>query len=146
MFDVFIAQLRCPACGTEVPEAEIQTYLRDGSADGSGLRVGFELDAADLTTDSILGAGYALIAPPEQGGPIRLLDVWICPACETEPWAMVEIVERKIRRISAVTLDRPTLESAHFISDTNANILADSLRGDLVGLSSVDVLRRRLPG
>lgn len=144
MFDVFVASMRCPACGIDVPDAEIQTYLRGGSADGSGLRLGFEFDAADLTTESIIGAGYALVSPPEPDGSIALLDVWTCSACGSEPWARVEIVSRKVRQISAVSLDRATLSSAHFISDTNARILADSLRGELTDLDAVEVLRRRV--
>lgn len=144
MFDVLLAPLECPACGSGAPEAEIQTYLRGASADGSALRVGAELDAADLTTESILDAGYALVQEPDVGGPIRLLDVWICPSCQTEPWAMIEIVDGRIREITAVTLDRSTLLAVHFISETNAAILADSLRGDLEGEDAVAVLRRRL--
>lgn len=145
MLDVFVAPLRCPACGADVPDAEIQTYIRDGSADGSALRVGFELDEADVTIESIQNAGYLMVTMPDHGGPMRLLDVWICPACQTEPWATVEIRGRRIHEIVAVTLDRATLVSSHFISETNANILADSLRGDLEGVDSVEVLRRRLP-
>src|SRR6185503_11622580 len=121
MFDVFVAPLSCPACANVARDAEIQTYIRDGSADGSGLRVGFELEPAEITTESILGAGYALIEPPSPDGPIRLLDVWICPQCQTEQWAMVEIADRRIRSIEAVKLDRATLEDANFISDVNAD-------------------------
>ena len=156
MFDTFIAPLRCPVCNGDAPEAELQTYLRGVSADGSALRVGDQLDAADLTTESLLDAGYALVREPEVGGPIRLLDVWICPSCQAEPWAMVEIADGQLRAVTAVVLDRPTLLSAHFISETNAAILADSVRGDLEGADEdvaesvdedvVDVLRRRLPG
>ncbi|HUQ07162.1 MAG TPA: hypothetical protein VM261_31945 [Kofleriaceae bacterium] len=146
MLDVFVAPLRCPACGADAPEAEIQTYIRGASADGSAMRVGFELDAVDLATDAILNAGYVLVQEPDVGGPVRLLDVWICPSCQTEPWAMIEIVDRRVREIAAVTLDRPTLMAVHFISETNADILADSLRGDLdAGLGSVEILKRRLP-
>jgi hypothetical protein len=145
MFDVFVAPLRCPACGADAPEAEIQTYLRGASADGSALRVGAEIDAVDLSTESILNAGYVLVQEPDYGGPIRLLDVWICHACGTEPWATIEIVDRRVHEIAAVTLDRATLRTAHFISETNAAILADSLRGDLAGADSVEVLRQRLP-
>lgn len=146
MFDSFIAALRCSACSTDTPEAEIQTYLRGVSAEGAALRVGDPLDEADLTTASILDAGYALVREPEVGGPIRILDVWICPSCQAEPWAMVEISDGVIRAVTAVVLDRPTLLAAHFISETNAAILADSVRGDLVGADLVEVLRHRLPG
>lgn len=147
MFDVFVAQLRCPGCDTVVADAEIQTYIRDGSADGSALEVGFELDPLDLATENILDAGYVLVNPPNADGPIRLLDVWICPQCETEQWAMVEIADHEIRSIEAVKLERATLESANFISDVNADLLAEALRGEepATGESSVELLRQRLP-
>jgi hypothetical protein len=147
MFDVFVAPLRCPGCATVVPDAEIQTHIRDGSADGSALAVGFELDPFDLATDSILDTGYLLVSPPDAEGPIRLLDVWICPGCETEQWALVEIAGRKIRSIEAVKLDRATLESANFISSVNADLLAESLQGGqpATNASSVEILRQRLP-
>lgn len=146
MFDSFVATLRCPACGAAVTEAEIQTYIRDGSADGSALRVGDELDAVDLETDSILDADYALVTPPGPG-PIRLLDVFLCLSCRTEQWAMIEIAGRTIRRIEAVTLDRETLASANFISDVNAGLAAAALRDQELDAdaTSVEVLARRLP-
>jgi hypothetical protein len=146
MFDVFVAPLRCPGCDTVV-DAEVQTHIRDGSADGSALGVGFELDSVDLTIESIVDAGYALVNPPDADGPIRLLDVWSCRQCETEQWAMMEIADRKIRSIEAMKLDRATLESANFISDTDADLLADALRGEepATGASSVEILRQRLP-
>jgi hypothetical protein len=146
-FDIFLAPLRCSNCGTAVPDAEIQTHIRGGVADGSVLGVGFELDPVDLTTESLLDAGYALVSHPDADGPIRLLDVWICPQCQTEQWALVEIANRKIRSIEAVNLDRATLESAHFISDVNADLQAEALQGEQLapGASSVEILRQRLP-
>jgi hypothetical protein len=128
-----------------VADAEIQTHIRGGSADGSSLTVGFEFNPLRLTTERIVGAGYALVNPPDPGGPIRLLDVWSCPQCETEQWAMVEIADRKIRGIEAVTLDPATLESANFISDTEADLLAEALTGPVSTASSVEILRQRLP-
>jgi hypothetical protein len=46
-----------------------------------------------------------------------------------------------------VNLDRATLESANFISDVNADLLAGALRGEepARGESSVEILRQRLP-
>jgi hypothetical protein len=41
----------------------------------------------------------------------------------------VEIANHKIRSIEAVKLDRAILESANFISDVNADLLAEALRG-----------------
>jgi hypothetical protein len=147
MFDVFVAPLRCPGCDTLAADAEIQTHIRGGSADSSALGIGFELNPSRLTTESIVGNDYALVTPPDADGPIALLDIWLCPQCETEQWALVEIADRKIRRIEAVTLDRATLEAAHFISEVNAELLAEALRGDepATGESSVETLRRRLP-
>ena len=147
MYDVFVATVRCPSCATGTAEAYIQTHIRDGSADGSALRVGFEFDPSDLTTESLVDAGYALVKSPEANGPIRLLDVWICRQCKTDQWAMVELADRRISSIEAVKLDRATLESANFISDTDADLLAARVRDDepTAGTSSVEILRQRLP-
>jgi hypothetical protein len=86
------------------------------------------------------------VSPPGPDGPIRLLDVWICPSCDTEQWAVVEIADRRIRSIEALKLDRATLESANFISEVHADLLAQALRGDeqTAGDSSVEILRQRL--
>jgi hypothetical protein len=147
MFDLFVAPLRCPHCAAETPEAQIQTHIRGESADGSELGIGAEIEPYFLTTDQIVRSGYALVNPPAPGDPIRLLDVWICRYCQTEQWALVVIAGGRVARIEAVTLDRETLESANFISDLDADLLADSLRApdDDSRLSAVDVLRQRLP-
>jgi len=46
---------------------------------------------------------------------IRLLDVWTCPECATEQWAVVEVAGTRIDRIEGVLLNRATLEGANFI-------------------------------
>ena len=148
MFDVFVAELRCPNCGQVNPitaNTGMQTYIRD-DADGSALSVGFVFDPRDLTMRSILGSDYALIAEPPLGGPIRLLDVWSCPQCSTEQWAMVTIADGRIERIEAVELTRATLEAANFISDTNAWLAAQRFveMDPADRTAGVDVLRRHL--
>jgi len=145
-FDVIVGPLQCPNCGAE-DVAEIQTRIRGGSADGSGLDIGFEFDAVDLKTERLLGRGYALVRAPAVGEPIRLLDVWSCWTCETEQWAVVEIANRTLRSVEAVTLDQATLDSANFISEVNAFVLAEYLRGDRLASrdDAVAELRRLLP-
>jgi hypothetical protein len=147
MFDFFIAPLRCPDCDTDYPNAAIQTHIQGGCEDGSALRVGFQLDAVDLKSEHILGAGYALVTEPRPGGPIRLLDTWSCWRCVADKWAVVEIVDRRIRNIEAVKLDRVTLESANFINALNALMRAETLVGERLEWSApfVEILRQRLP-
>ena len=152
MYDVFVAELRCPNCGQVIPitaNTAMQTHIRD-DADGSMLGIGFVFDPRDLTTQSILDSDYALITEPRPGGPIRLLDVWICPECSTEQWAMVTIADGRIERIEPVVLTRAVLEAANFISDTNAELeaqrFAEAGGAEAAGGAiSVDVLRRHLP-
>jgi hypothetical protein len=145
VYDTIVAQLRCPGC-TTVVDATIQTHLRT-VADGTWLQVGSEIDAYDLTDENIAASGYARVNAAEEGEPIRLLDVWSCPHCQTEQWAMVEIADGKIDGVEAVELDRETLESANYISEVDADLLAGALAGedDVAGAGSVDVLRQRLP-
>jgi hypothetical protein len=128
----------------------MQTHIQGSSADESALVVGYSFNPVSLKTEHLLGSGYALIAPPTATAPIRLLDVWICPACETEQWAFVDISGGRIERIEAVLMSRSTLEAASFISDTSAELLATALMdispSELTDrkLDSVEVLRQRL--
>jgi hypothetical protein len=152
MFDTFIAALHCPRCGNVSPATAVcgvQTHLR-GDADGSELAVGYSFDPVDLKTEYILGAGYALITPPAAAGTMRLLDVWTCPACQSEQWAAVEIVQGRLERIEAVAMNQATFLTANFISDVNADFLAEALTGVSQAeiaqekVSSIDILRERL--
>jgi hypothetical protein len=145
MFDVFVAELRCPKCRQLIPttaDTGMQTYIRD-DADGSSLGIGYMFDPRDLTTKSLLGASYALIAEPPPGGPIHLLDVWSCPACRTDQWAMVTIADGRLQQIEGVTMTRATLEAANFISDLNADILAERFEKPRTE-STIEILRRHL--
>jgi hypothetical protein len=97
-----------------------------------------------------VNADYSIVAPPREAGMLKLLEVWTCPSCETEQWARIEIEDRRIVRIDAVTMNRATLDSANFISTTNGDLLAAALM-DLSPmeyserkLDSVAVLRERL--
>lgn len=152
MYDYFVAALRCLHCGTvsaATAATNMQTYIR-GDRDGSELPVGYSFEPVDLTTRHLLGADYALIAPPPTEGTVRLLDVWTCPACETEQWAAVEIVGGRIERIEAVPMNRAIFEAANFISDVNAELLAAALMDISPAefaerkVSSVEILRQRL--
>ena len=152
MYDYFVADLHCPGCGTVSPttaNTNMQTSIR-GEADGSALGVGYSFDPIDLTTQHILSAGYALISAPVTAGSMRLLDLWICPACQTEQWAMVEIVGGRIEGIEAVQMTRASFERANFISEGNADFLAEELTGVTQSeiaerkLNSVEILRQRL--
>jgi hypothetical protein len=64
---------------------------------------------------------------------------------------MAEILDRTIRRVEGVKLNRKTLESANFISEDNAGYLADSLLGEsplersATRPSTLEILRQRLP-
>lgn len=150
MHDYLVAELRCPRCGTLSPagaDIDMQTYLR---REGATLGVGYEFAPADLRTENVVTADYSIVAAPHDAGTLKLLEVWTCPSCETEQWAMVEIEGRRIARIDAVTMNRATLESANFISTTNGELLAAALMGispmeySERKLDSVAVLRERL--
>jgi len=153
MYDYFVSELRCPRCGTINPTTaytNMQTHIRGGSADGSELAVGTQIAPVYLTTEHLEGAGYAVISAPSDANSLRLLDVWICPACNTEQWAMIELVSGRIERIEAMEMSRATFEAANFIDDVNAELLAAKLLDIPFAefserkLSSVEVLRERL--
>lgn len=147
MFDTFIAELRCPRCGTVSPAGagNMQTHLLEN---GDNLPVGFLFEPIDLKTEYVIDAGYLLIREPTVGGTIRLLDTWGCSGCVSDQWAVVEIVDMRIERIEAVSMNRETLEAANFISDMNAEFLAARLSDDALDLDDrqdiVEILRERL--
>jgi hypothetical protein len=147
MFDVFIAEIKCPKCSSVIEKAEIQTHIRGGCADSSGLHIGFAIDAHNLTEHNLLGAGYILINKPEADKAIKLLDTWICPVCQTEQWACVTITDYKVHAIEGIKLDKTALISSHFISDINASLAASSLlNGQCVGdQESIEILLNWLP-
>jgi hypothetical protein len=152
MYDYFVAALRCPSCGLTVPpdsSTNMQTHIRD-DASGVELGVGFEFDPREVQPESIQSSGYQLIRLPAATEPILLLETWEHAACgRGDLWAVIAIEGVRITSIEAVTLDRPTFERAHYISD-NCFVLAARLSGIaasdlLVGKSGcVDVLREHL--
>jgi hypothetical protein len=145
MYDLFVAEMRCPNCGVVIPvtaHTNMQTGIRD-EADGSALGIGYEFDPVDLKPENVVRAGYALVSTPSDGRPIRLLDVWICPSCNTEQWAMTTIDKNTIQLIEAVPFTRATLDAANYISDVNADVRAKAFSDQ--GASSVETLRRNLP-
>jgi hypothetical protein len=92
MYDYLIKDLHCLDCGTINPTTaytNLQTHIRGGGADGSELTVGTSLAPVYITTEHLVRAGHALITPPTAADSIRLLDIWICPMCNTEQWAMI---------------------------------------------------------
>ena len=117
----------------------MQTHL-GGGANGTALGVGDLLDPADLNAEAVRGAGYLLITPPTAGGTLRLLNSWSCYSCNTDQWAIVEILESRISRIKAVSLNRAVLDEANFIGAVDAELLAAAF----LDLSSREMRERRL--
>jgi hypothetical protein len=144
MYDVFVANLQCPGCSAVASvndNTAMQTHVRC-DADGAALGVGFQFEPNDLETEDIVRGGYLLVSPPVQGKPIRLLEVWICPSCQTEQWAAITIDDNCIQDIEAVRLDGAALRAANFISEVNAELLAEHLAG--LRTDVVETLRRIL--
>jgi hypothetical protein len=119
----------------------MQTHIRV-DADGSALGVGYEFDPFDLQSDKILRCGYLLVSAPPPDGRLRLLETWICPKCETEQWAMVTIDRGRLQLVEAVQLDRASLDLVTFISEVNAEMVAEGFRDH--GETVVETLRRNL--
>jgi hypothetical protein len=146
MYDIFVAELQCPNCRT-VHTADaytnMQTYIRS-YPDSSAIGIGFIFEPRELTTKNIINARYKVIAEPPPGGPIRLLNTWTCPACNTEQWAMVTIADGRLQQVEGVTMSRATLEAANFIPDIDADLLAERYASPDAE-NSIDILRRHLP-
>jgi hypothetical protein len=148
-YDYFVAELKCPACGT-VSAADdstgMQTYIRE-HPNAEFLRVGSPLhvDAEAIERNAV--DGYLKVRTPAPGEPIRILHPWTCPVCGTYNWAQIEIRDGVIARIVSVPLNRETLEHSHLISneaDFVAASLANLTAHEIVGKDTVQILRERL--
>jgi hypothetical protein len=132
MFDEFQAELHCQNCSHLSSMKEnicMQTHLL---SEAVTLRVGHVFDLNDVSIRNIVGSGYMLIAEPVASDPIRLLNTWSCPACDKEQWAMVEISDRRLSSIKAVSMNATSLREANFIGEVDGELLA------------IEVLRQRL--
>jgi hypothetical protein len=123
MFDLFVAELRCPRCG-HVSAADdatnMQTKIRD-DPERVWLGVG---SALEIDPATVPDAGYYLVQPP--GDTIRILETWACPTCDFYPnWAEIVVRGGRIERITAVPLDRETLDRVHFITEDVYGLAAD---------------------
>ena len=132
--DLFVAELRCPRCGN-VSAADdatnMQTKIRD-EPELAWLGVG---SALELDPATIPDADYYPVQPP--GDTIRILETWACPTCDFYPnWAEIVVRDGRIESITAVPLDRDTLERVHFICQDAYYIAAD-----LAGRNTLDVAR-----
>jgi hypothetical protein len=152
MYDYFVAPRRCPSCGLTTPSdssTNMQTHIRD-DASGTELGIGFEFNPLEVRPQDIQSSGYQLIRQPAAGEPILLLETWEHTACgRGDLWAVITIEGVRITSIEAATLDRPTFDRAHYISD-KCFVLAARLAGiaasDIVARANgcVDVLREHL--
>src|SRR5262245_8864808 len=119
MYDYFVAAMRCPNCEAISPadsSTNLQTHIRY-DAEGIEIPVGYELAARDVTNRRIEGAGYLPVGG-ETNGRTRILETWICPTCGHENWARVTLLGTTVTAIEGVTLDRATLESAQYITES----------------------------
>ena len=143
--DLFVAELRCPRCG-HVSAADDATNMTTKIRDEPelawlGVRSTLEIDPA-----TVPDAGYYPVQPP--GDTIRILQSWDCPTCDSYPnWAEIVVRNGHIESITAVPLNRETLERIHFICQ-DAYYIAEDLSGrnypDIARDEIVPILRQFL--
>ena len=132
--DLFVAELRCPRCG-HVSAADdatnMTTKIRD-EPELAWLGVG---SALEIDPATVPDAGYYLVQP--SGDTIRILQIWSCPSCDFYPnWAEIVVRDGRIESITAVPLDRETLDRANFIDEDVYSVAAA-----LSGRTGLDVAR-----
>jgi hypothetical protein len=144
----FAAEMTCPVCGTVSPDTT-DTGMSNKLLDTefhSALRVG---DSPDISLVDIECAFLTLNAP-KPGEPVRILQDWVCPTCGSINWAIVVIEGRTVTSITAVPLNRRTLDGANFINeriyDYYEGITGEPLLvGDQIRADIWTVLRNALP-
>lgn len=132
--DLFVAELRCPRCGhvsAADDSTDMQTKIRD-EPELAWLGVGSALELDPVTVPD---GDYYPVQPP--GDTIRILQSWSCPGCGFYPnWAEIVLRDGRIESITAVPLNRETLERIHFIDEEVLGVAAA-----LVDRDSIDVAR-----
>jgi hypothetical protein len=108
----FIATLTCQWCAKS-NELYIQTSLPiETNGQYSEHRVGDPID-----TTSPESAGYLKLRDIRKGEPLRLLELWDCPACGRANWAEVEIDQERVQAIRGVPWNQPALDHAQYLTE-----------------------------
>ena len=127
LFDWFVAELTCQACGRLSPAdntTSIQTKLR-ADARQNCLAVGAALA---VTRDSAEDARYTMVSAPT-GPDVRILQHWECPACgDLAQWLEVIVREGKIVSIEAIRFDAAALKAANYVEDETLLFAAAAIR------------------
>jgi hypothetical protein len=145
--DYFVGHLVCPRCGTTSPADEstnMATYIRD-EPQLAYMGVGHPLH---VNLEEMNNRGYLMVRRPLPGESIHILHTWECPACgQAFNWAEIVVKDEAIEQIKAASLDRETLERAHFISREVVNVVS-KLTGkpfaELVDADLVSLLRQHI--
>jgi hypothetical protein len=111
----FHAKLACPSCATASDVVFYTSGLGRDPID-THVKVG---DTLEVDRDDFADA-YLTLREPE-GREVRALERWGCAACKEGQWARLvfeQLDDEHYRFASAtgVTLDRATLDGAHYIS------------------------------
>src|SRR6266852_4032714 len=101
------------------------TYIRD-NPDLERLGIGSPLKLDPLRIAENNYDGYLTVKVPRTDEEIRILHPWDCPYCGAYNWAEIVVRNGIIESISAVPLNRETLERSHLISN-EAEFIAASL-------------------
>lgn len=139
-YDLVEATMECPVCGFEGRTAEhldMQVRFRE-TPTGIALQVGMEIE---VDTEF---ASYVELSKPAVLRAVRLLEVWRCSSCETDPlWAEVQLQEGSIAAVrNADLLDGYDLDRVHYLSD-EAWDLVPSAEAEVVAKGEQGPLFRR---
>jgi hypothetical protein len=144
--DFFVAQLKCPHCGA-VSAADdttkMVTYIRDQPA----LTYLGEGQALEIPLESMSERSYLTVQTPNSGDPIRILHPWVCPSCGWYNWAEIVVHNDVIESISAVKLNRETLERANYIHAESKGVAAALTERPYIDITDdevVPILRKLL--
>jgi hypothetical protein len=105
MYNDFVAELECPTCG-ELTHSSVQTDLVEDQ--GLQLRVG-DLLELEVPTDG--PEGYFMLERTRAREPehVSVLEPWCCPACGIESLVRIDIDDKTVTAIEAITPSSTTL-------------------------------------
>jgi hypothetical protein len=105
----FLATLPCPGCGQDTEVAIETRLLRDPAA--MTVRIG---DRTDIEIGH-LPSRYFELRAPLPGEPLRLLEWYLCDACDSLNWALLVLRDGVFEALEPISL-ADGLAQAHFLT------------------------------
>jgi hypothetical protein len=119
MYQLLIAPMQCPVCGTVTKDGLTDMQLKPLPSASDPPRTIAIGDRFPMGFDQVATSGFRIVRQPPSPTAFRLLQPWRCPQCGTEDqWAIVEFAtDGTTATLRSVT---PAPKSKHTLAQVDA--------------------------